>query len=42
MKVLVTGNLSKDVPALIQKEHEVVFHPENRPLERDRLLAIVS
>jgi len=42
MKVLVTGNLPKEVLALIQKEHQVVFHSENRPLERDRLVAMVA
>ncbi|MFZ0450610.1 MAG: D-glycerate dehydrogenase [Desulfatiglandaceae bacterium] len=42
MKVLITGNLPEEVLALIQKEHEIVFHPENRPLDRNRLLAMVA
>jgi glyoxylate reductase len=42
MKVLVTGNLPKEVLALIEAEHEILFHPETRPMERDRLLAMVA
>jgi glyoxylate reductase len=41
MRTLVTGNLPEEVLGLIRREHEVEVHPENRPLERDRLLEMV-
>jgi len=41
MRTLVTGNLPEEVLGLIRREHEVKVHPENRPLERDRLLEMV-
>jgi len=41
MKILVTGNLPKAVIGLIQQEHEVEFHSENRPLERERFYEMV-
>ena len=38
MKVLVTGNLPKEIIALISDEHQVEANEEDRPMERDRLL----
>lgn len=42
MKVLVTGNLPREVLHLIQEEHEVESHCEDRPLERHRLMQLAA
>ena len=41
MKVLVTGNLPEEVLGQLRTGHEVIFHPANRPMERERLLTLV-
>ncbi|HOK07090.1 MAG TPA: D-glycerate dehydrogenase [Syntrophales bacterium] len=41
-KVLVTGNLPKAVLADLEREAEVTFHPEDRPMGRDELLGLVG
>ena len=41
MKVLVTGRLPDEVMELIKKEHEVEAHREDRPMDREKLLAAV-
>lgn len=42
MKILVTGNLPEEVLSLLRQEHELVFHPEDRPMERHTLLEMVG
>ena len=42
MKILVTGRLPEEVMAAIKKEHHVVAHWEDRPMERQRLLDLVG
>ena len=42
MKILVTGRLPEEVMAAIKKEHHVVAHGEDRPMERQRLLDLVG
>src|SRR4030042_788212 len=41
LKVLVTGRLPDEVMELIKKEHEVEAHREDRPMDREKLLAAV-
>ncbi len=42
MKVLVTGNLPEKVLSFLRREHQVLSHAENRPMERGRLLEMVK
>jgi glyoxylate reductase len=42
MRTLITGNLPDEITDLIRREHEVEIHRENRPLEREDLLALVE
>ncbi len=42
MKVMVTGNISPEVMALIKEEHQVEANTEDKPMERDRLLQSVG
>jgi len=42
MNILVTGNLPAAVLSLLQQEHTVEFHAENRPMERSRLMEMVG
>jgi glyoxylate reductase len=42
MKVLVTGNLPEEILGSIQAEHEVVANHEDRPMDRQDILAKVT
>lgn len=42
MTVLVTGNLPEKVLSFLRREHHVVSHAENRPMERGRLLEMIK
>ncbi len=42
MKVLVTGRLSDEVVALIEKDHHVEINSQDEPMDRESLLSRVG